>query len=120
MRFLVSHGFKLVVELEGVVAVVQKVGAVPDDAATRENSAVLTGCHRGHVVDKPGPLLVVVELHAVGVSNLVVVGGGVQGVHHHVLLVGVPVQLDLEQSDNLVVLIIPRSELRVKLTWCRC
>ena len=73
VRFLVSHGFKLVVELEGVVAVVQKVGAVPDDAAPRENSAVLTGCHRGHVVDKPGPLLVVVELHAVGVSNLVVV-----------------------------------------------
>ena len=53
VRFLVSHGFKLVVELEGVVAVVQDVRAVPYDAAAREDSAILSGGDCSHVVDKP-------------------------------------------------------------------
>ena len=96
----VGHGFELVVKLEGVVAVVQNVGAVPDDAAPGEHSSVLAGGHSAHVVDEPRPLLVVVELHAIRVRDLVVVGGGVEGVHHHVLLPGVPVQLSLEESEN--------------------
>ena len=100
-RVLVPHGFELVVELEGVVTVVQQVGTVPDNAAPREDPAILPGGHCGHVVDEPRPLLVVVELHAIRVRDLVVVGGGVEGVHHHVLLPGVPVQLCLEESENL-------------------
>ena len=97
---LVSHGFKLVVELERVITVVQEVGAVPDDAASREDSAILGGGDGGHVVDKPGSLLVVVQLHTVGVGDLVVVGGGVESVHHHVLLPWVPLQLGLQEPDN--------------------
>ena len=97
---LVSHGFKLVVELKRVITVVQEVGAVPDDAASRENSAILGGGDGGHVVDKPGALLVVVQLHTVRVGNLIVVGGGIESVHHHVFLPGVPIQLGLEEPDN--------------------
>ena len=96
----VSHGFKLVVELESVVTVVHDVRAVPDDAASWEDPPVLRGGDGGHVVDKAGALLVVVKLHTVGVGNLVVVGGGVQGVDHHVLLPGVPVQLGLQEPDR--------------------
>ena len=51
--FLVGHSFKLVVELEGVVAVVEDVRAVPYDAAAREDSAILSGGDCRHVVDKP-------------------------------------------------------------------
>ena len=80
----VGHGFELVVKLEGVVAVVQNVGAVPDDAAPGEHSSVLTGGHSAHVVDESRPLLVVVELQSVRVGDLAVVCGGVESVHHHV------------------------------------
>ena len=96
----VSHGFELVVELESVITVVHDVRAVPDDAPSWEDPTILRGGDCGHVVDKPGALLVVVQLHTVGVGNLVVVGGGVEGVHHHVLLPGVPIQLGLEEPDN--------------------
>ena len=96
----VSHGFELVVELESVITVVHDVRAVPDDAPPWEDPTILRSGDSGHVVNKPGALLVVVKLHTVGVSNLVVVGGGVQGVDHHVLLPGVSLKLGLQEPDN--------------------
>ena len=98
----VGHGFELVVILEGVVAVVQDVRAVPDDAAPGEHSSVLAGGHSAHVVDEPRTLLVVVQLKPVRVGDLAVVCSGVESVYHHVPLLGVLVQLRLIRKLKVI------------------